>query len=353
MKSLVITGFIGGMIPIGLVLYVRNHHSAESRALSNKEEEVFRRKVERAQQMQNPADAIALLKIPSTSKHFQVAQQLQQTFSRQILENGEMEHRQGNLAKAITVLRAIPPSDPVANRAQSLQKVWIAEAKQLGAVRGAISQGKWMVALQGLEKLSGSELFGTPLVQNSLQQVISQATPQIVITASPPTPIKAPVLNPLPELALPNLAPRAIASDVTSMLIATAFRTPTNDNLVPSQTQKQVATLPKSFAPPIAKTVALPVTQTTYSVLPTGIPKQVVQAIPVQISNGNRSIMLSQRSQPRPTIAQHPPLSQKPHLSDLKAYPDELTRDTLSSIEEMISTQIDPRVSQNRVLEAV
>ncbi|HIK15896.1 MAG TPA: hypothetical protein IGS53_11520 [Leptolyngbyaceae cyanobacterium M33_DOE_097] len=110
--------------------------------------------------------------IPSNSRHFAMAQQLQDDWSRELLRQATNECQQANVTKAVALLKAIPVSSPLYRRANQLQQNWNQQAQILNQAIMANKKGDWQAAIDAVKALETSPMFHSLRVQELLQQAM-------------------------------------------------------------------------------------------------------------------------------------------------------------------------------------
>lgn len=120
------------------------------------------------------ASAVAAIAgIPKNSRHYELAQKLQEDWSQELLQQAIDRCQQGDMAAALSIINAIAPTSPQHGRAAELQAVWRGQAKVLAQATSAQNRGDWQGAIEAIESLQGTPLYNSLPVQALLQQSIS------------------------------------------------------------------------------------------------------------------------------------------------------------------------------------
>lgn len=155
------------------------------------------------------ADAIASIAgIPKNSQHYDMAQQLQQDWSQELLQRALDRYQQADLAMAQSMLKAIPANTPQYTRAAELRDRWSQEATLLEQAKAAKAAQDWEKVVNTLNALEGTPLYYSLPVQELLLQAMNkrfEADETLLQAASTSTPSIAPI--PLDDLpVLPSLS---------------------------------------------------------------------------------------------------------------------------------------------------
>ncbi|GAP99598.1 hypothetical protein [Leptolyngbya sp. NIES-2104] len=157
--------------------------------------------------------------IPRNSRSFQQAQEFQESWSKEVLQQALEQYRQGNLDQALVALRPIPFGVSVRSQAQAFQKAWTQEAKFLNQALSAATNRDWSSTLRSLEALRGTGTYTTPRVQTLLEQAIANAFDPSITTirlaTAPPvqsSPFTQPIA-PLTQFTPPRLTPLAVDTE--------------------------------------------------------------------------------------------------------------------------------------------
>jgi hypothetical protein len=120
------------------------------------------------------ADAVALISgIPKNSQHYEIAQQLQNDWSQELLQQSTKFYQQGDLVRALSVLKTIPPTSQQHDRAVELHERWSNHAVWFERALAAREAQDWNGAIVAIEALEGTPLYHSVLVQEILQESIS------------------------------------------------------------------------------------------------------------------------------------------------------------------------------------
>jgi hypothetical protein len=140
-------------------------------------EALYSNSLEQAQVIANrnqPAAAIRKIAgIPKNSQHFKVAQQLQEDWSQELLQQATRECHQARVARAITMLNQIP-SPHLQTRILELRQSWQQQGQWLNRAIAAKNANDWQGMINALDQLEETPLYNSVLVQGLLQQATSK-----------------------------------------------------------------------------------------------------------------------------------------------------------------------------------
>lgn len=163
-----------GMLPGNLL----NLHWGRDR-LSPDLEQVYAKVLTQAQAMVDrdrvPEAILALGGIPKNSQQFPLAQQLQNEWAQDLLEQATQRYAQADLKPALQLLQSIPATSPAFSEAQALSQQWRQEADWFNQAQAAVQAGQWQGVMRSLQRLEGSSLYHSSRVQTMLQLAMSQA----------------------------------------------------------------------------------------------------------------------------------------------------------------------------------
>jgi hypothetical protein len=144
--------------------------------LPDQMEEVYDSLLQRAQTEANAdrlEEAVTTASgIPKNSRHYAVAQRLQEDWSQALLQRATDRCQQGDMGTALTMLNAIPPTSHQQARVNELQTAWGRQATVLEQAKAARAQGDWQTVIAKLESLQGTLVYNSLPVQELLQQAI-------------------------------------------------------------------------------------------------------------------------------------------------------------------------------------
>jgi hypothetical protein len=172
------------------------------------------------------ADAIShVAGIPKNSQHHEMAQQLQEDWSQELLQRATQSYQEARVQSALTMLHAIPATSERYTRASELQIRWYQEAVLLHQAKTARNAGNWKGVMDALKSLEGTSLYHSLPAQQLLQQAInklyepdeavmqltsttsskpSDLTNTVALPSADPAGISSPSVDPVPKL--PGLA---------------------------------------------------------------------------------------------------------------------------------------------------
>jgi len=151
--------------------------------------------------------------IPSNSRHYAMAQQLQEDWSRELLRQATNECQQANVTKAVALLKAIPAGSPLYRRANQLQHNWNQQAQMLNQAITANKKGDWQAAIDAIEALETSPMFHSLRVQELLQQAmikLYEPDAQLLQIATADLPAVEPSMNTLEPAPTSVTTPESI-----------------------------------------------------------------------------------------------------------------------------------------------
>jgi hypothetical protein len=167
--------------------------------------------------------------VPKNSRHFEMAQQLQNDWSQELLQRATKLYQQADIAGALSILNRIPPTCQQGHRAAELGDRWQEQAKWFRQAITARDQGNWNAAIAAVNALEGTPLYHSVDVQDILQASISNllkpdehlmqiASADLPATALlPSVPVNPPLssvsalpMEPLPSATLPVDINRAL-----------------------------------------------------------------------------------------------------------------------------------------------
>lgn len=112
--------------------------------------------------------------IPKNSRHYEMAQQLQEDWSRELVRQATNSCRQAQVETAISMLDAIPPTSQLHDRVAELRQRWAQQAKQFDKAIAAKQVKDWEAAIAAIQSLEGSPMYHSLPVQDVLQQAMTK-----------------------------------------------------------------------------------------------------------------------------------------------------------------------------------
>jgi hypothetical protein len=112
--------------------------------------------------------------IPKNSRHYGMARQLQEDWSRELLRQAAGECEQARVSQALSMLDTIPSTSQLHDRVSELQQRW---RKQETVLRQAIAlkqAGNWQGVTDTVKALEGTPMYQSLLVQGLVQQAMTQ-----------------------------------------------------------------------------------------------------------------------------------------------------------------------------------
>ncbi|NJP09711.1 MAG: hypothetical protein HC866_09655 [Leptolyngbyaceae cyanobacterium RU_5_1] len=183
----------------------------KSNQLGNNIETVYDNLIKQAQTLASrnqPMQAIAKIAgIPRNSRHYEMAQQLQEDWSRELLRQATGECQQARVAKALSMLNAIPATSRSRNRATELRRHWSQQAGFLNRAIAARKTGNWQGVIDAIQLLEGAPMYHSLLVQGLLQQAMTNLyEPDAVMLQTATEDLPTVQLPTAPSEASPNSA---------------------------------------------------------------------------------------------------------------------------------------------------
>jgi hypothetical protein len=150
----------------------------QSNRLPDDIEAVYGKLLDQAQAAANSerfASAIATITgIPKNSRHHELAQRLQEDWSREILRQASNHYQQAHVAIALSLLNAIPSTSQAHAHAAALHAEWQRYGTWLNRAITAKTNGNWQDAIDALKQLENTPLYQSLAVQELLQQAITK-----------------------------------------------------------------------------------------------------------------------------------------------------------------------------------
>ncbi|WP_416673280.1 hypothetical protein [Egbenema bharatensis] len=185
-------------------------------------EMMYRDRLKQAQSAAEEGDfteAVTLVSgVPKNSQHYELAQQLQNDWSQELLQQATKLYQQADLVGALTILQSIPSTCDQSDRATSLRERWGQQAVLLERTIVAYRAGEWDRAIESVRALENTPLYHSVLVQDILQESISNrlrpderlmqiASANLPTASAIPTTLPAPTSYPAPPALEPMATP--------------------------------------------------------------------------------------------------------------------------------------------------
>ncbi|MBD3881832.1 hypothetical protein IFO70_08705 [Phormidium tenue FACHB-886] len=149
-----------------------------SQRLPNTIEKTYRGLLEQAQTMAGDdrfSEALATVTgIPKNSKYYNLAQQLQEDWSQELLQRAISECQQGQITTAISLLNIVPHVSEQHGRVVELRNKWQQQASALNQAIAAKQAQDWQGVAEALKQIEGTPLYQSSPVQTLLQQSIQK-----------------------------------------------------------------------------------------------------------------------------------------------------------------------------------
>ncbi|MGV0027198.1 hypothetical protein [Phormidesmis priestleyi] len=136
--------------------------------------------------------------IPKNSRHHELAQQLEDDWSRELVRQATTRFQQADVTTAIALLENIPHTSQWFSRVTELRGRWSQQAKVYDRAIAAKSAADWQGAINAIKLLEGSPIYNSLPVQELLQQAMTKlyepdaALVQIAAADSPMMGVAAP-----------------------------------------------------------------------------------------------------------------------------------------------------------------
>jgi len=120
-------------------------------------------------------EAIALVAaIPKNTRYSDLAYQLQEGWSQEMLDEATHHYRQADLSRALNLLKAIPATSTQYSRVTQLKQKWQQDAAQLHRAIAASKAGAWQEVIRRLETFKNTPLFQSLPVQQLWQTAMTE-----------------------------------------------------------------------------------------------------------------------------------------------------------------------------------
>jgi hypothetical protein len=153
-----------------------NQQWSESSRLPKEVETTYSELVNQAQsaashdQLTTAVDTVA--GIPKNSQHYELAQQLEEGWSKEIVRQATTHFQQAEVGTAIALIDKIPESSQWRDRGLEIKQQWQQQAKLLNQAQSAKSAQDWEGAIVAIKAMEGSPLYNSLPVQELLQQAM-------------------------------------------------------------------------------------------------------------------------------------------------------------------------------------
>lgn len=112
--------------------------------------------------------------IPKNSQHYEIAHQLQEDWSRELLRQATGEYQQAHVAKAVAMLDSIPVSSQLHDRVAELRHRWSTQDKLLQQAIAFKGASNWQGVIDSIKALEGAPMYQSLPVQELLQKAMTQ-----------------------------------------------------------------------------------------------------------------------------------------------------------------------------------
>jgi hypothetical protein len=132
--------------------------------------------------------------IPKNSRHHELAQQLEDDWSRELVRQATTRFQQADITTAIALLENIPNTSEWHDRTAELRDRWSQQARVYDRAVAAKSARDWQGAINAIKLLEGSPIYNSLPVQELLQQAmikLYEPDPSLVQIAAADSPTMA------------------------------------------------------------------------------------------------------------------------------------------------------------------
>ncbi len=168
--------FLGLNFPDQLLNLQWGNHSSDP--LPKNMEAVYAKQVNQAQEIADREDFVRAVSmvagIPKNSRHYSMAQQLQEDWSQELLRRASDQWQQAQVKPAMAMIKVIPQGSRVYDRAQELQQRWQQLAIQFDRAIAAEKKQDWQGVINAIGALEGSAIYNSLPVQNLLQAAMTK-----------------------------------------------------------------------------------------------------------------------------------------------------------------------------------
>ena len=133
--------------------------------------------------------------IPKNSQHYEMAQQLEEGWSKELMRQATNQFRQAEVTTAIAMIDKIPETSQWHGRGIEIKQQWKQQAKLFTQARSAKSAKDWQGTINAIKEMEGTPLYNSLPVQELLQQaMINRYEPdpdllQLAIEDAPTLPV--------------------------------------------------------------------------------------------------------------------------------------------------------------------
>lgn len=110
--------------------------------------------------------------IPKNSQHYEVAQQLEEDWSKELVQQATNRFQQADVKTSIALLDKIPETSQWHDRGTELKQQWKQQAQLLSQAKSAKTAQDWQKTINAIKALEGTPLYNSLPVQELLQQAM-------------------------------------------------------------------------------------------------------------------------------------------------------------------------------------
>lgn len=144
--------------------------------LSSDMEAVYRNLIEQARELATHdriTDAVPLVMgVPKNSRYYEMAQQLQENWSQELLHLAKDAYQQADLSRSLVLLKVIPIASSQHGYASQLEQQWRQQSTIFKQAISAQKTENWQSVIDAIRKLQGTPLYQTLPAQELLQQAM-------------------------------------------------------------------------------------------------------------------------------------------------------------------------------------
>ncbi|MBE9008947.1 hypothetical protein IQ250_01840 [Pseudanabaenaceae cyanobacterium LEGE 13415] len=110
--------------------------------------------------------------IPKNSQYFEMAQQLEEDWSKELVRQATNHFQQAEVTTSIALIDKIPESSEWHDRGTELKQQWKKQAALLNQAKSAKSAEDWQGTINAIKAMEGTPLYNSLPVQELLQQAM-------------------------------------------------------------------------------------------------------------------------------------------------------------------------------------
>lgn len=110
--------------------------------------------------------------IPKNSQYYEVAQELEEDWSKELVRQATTHFQQAEVSTSIALIDKIPETSQWHDRVSELKQQWKKQAQLLNQAKSAKSAEDWQGTINAIKALEGTPLYNSLPVQELLQQAM-------------------------------------------------------------------------------------------------------------------------------------------------------------------------------------